>query len=224
MADQPMTPLPSATVVLVRSGTAGLETLLLQRAGRGGDPGPWVFPGGRVEPDDIVAGDETSVATARLAATRETREESGLHLEADTLGLVSRWVTPEIAPKRFDTWFFISEHDEAQSVQVDGEEMVDHRWIGARDALEADWIRLAPPQFVTLTWLLDFADARSAVSGLPRREFVTFRPRICPLPERAAVMLYPGDAGYEAGDPDRPGARHRLWADASGYRYERKDA
>ena len=221
MADQPMTPLPSATVVLVRGGGSELETLLLQRAGREGQPGPWVFPGGRVEPHDVVGGDESSVATARLAATRETQEESGLHLAADTLGLLSRWVTPEVSPKRFDTWFFIAEHDEAQSVQVDGEEMVDHRWIGAREALDADWIRLAPPQFVTLTWLLDFPHARAAAIELPERDFVTFRPRICRT-DTGAVMLYTGDAGYESADPNLPGARHRCVTDATWrYRYER---
>jgi len=35
------------------------------------------------------------------------------------------------------------------------------------------------------------------------------------------VMLYPGDAGYDAQDADRPGPRHRLWALAGGWRYER---
>jgi hypothetical protein len=34
-------------------------------------------------------------------------------------------------------------------------------------------------------------------------------------------MLYPGDAGYEANDPTRSGARHRILALASGWRYER---
>jgi hypothetical protein len=37
------------------------------------------------------------------------------------------------------------------------------------------------------------------------------------------TMLYPGDAGYEAGDPDLPGPRHRIQALASGWRYERSD-
>jgi hypothetical protein len=34
-------------------------------------------------------------------------------------------------------------------------------------------------------------------------------------------MLYPGDAGYEANDPARAGARHRILALPSGWRYER---
>jgi hypothetical protein len=34
-------------------------------------------------------------------------------------------------------------------------------------------------------------------------------------------ILYPGDAGYEAGDPARPGPRHRLWMQKERWRYER---
>ena len=34
-------------------------------------------------------------------------------------------------------------------------------------------------------------------------------------------MLYPGDAGYESGELDAAGARHRLWAVADPWRYER---
>ena len=39
-----------------------------------------------------------------------------------------------------------------------------------------------------------------------------------------AVAMWHGDAGYEAGEPGRPGARHRLWMLEDGWRYERSDA
>jgi 8-oxo-dGTP pyrophosphatase MutT (NUDIX family) len=46
-------PLPSATLVLLREGTEGLETLLLQRSSRSRFiPGAYVFPGGRIDPED----------------------------------------------------------------------------------------------------------------------------------------------------------------------------
>ena len=111
-----------------------------------------------------------------------------------------------------------------QEVRVDGQEIVNHRWISAAEALAANDtgdIRLAPPTFVTVTWIAEFASARDAIVTLPERELVTFRPRICRA-ESGAVMLYPGDAGYEAHDPERSGARHRVIADAQmRYRYER---
>jgi hypothetical protein len=35
--------------------------------------------------------------------------------------------------------------------------------------------------------------------------------------------MWDGDAGYEDGDPERPGPRHRLWLDAAGWRFERSE-
>jgi hypothetical protein len=33
-------------------------------------------------------------------------------------------------------------------------------------------------------------------------------------------MLYPGDAGYEAGDQDAEGRHHRMWMLEEGWRFE----
>ena len=37
------------------------------------------------------------------------------------------------------------------------------------------------------------------------------------------TAMWHGDAGYEDGDPDKPGARHRLWMVENGWHYERSD-
>ena len=47
------TPHPSGTVVVLRDAPE-LELLLLQRSTRDGQPGLWVFPGGKLEPDDGI--------------------------------------------------------------------------------------------------------------------------------------------------------------------------
>ena len=62
--------------------------------------------------------------------------------------------------------------------------------------------------------------AKIATKELGSRETVHFRPRITRVGE-GACMLYPGDAGYEANDPQATGARHRLLASKEGWRYER---
>jgi 8-oxo-dGTP pyrophosphatase MutT (NUDIX family) len=218
----PPEPKPSATVVLLRDGAAGLELLLLQRAPKGDKPGPWVFPGGKVEPGDIE-GEPSSRESALRAAVRETREEAGLVLEQGRLVVISRWITPEISPQRFDTWFFAGAIDASHEVVVCGSEMVAHRWLAPGAALEAQRsgeLSLAPPTFVTVTWLAEHTRAGDAVRALAAAPFITFRPHIHRSAE-GAVMLYPGDAGYEANDPERPGARHRILALPSGWRYER---
>ncbi len=216
-------PLPSGTVAALRDGAQGLEVLLLQRAQRPGDEAPaaWVFPGGKVE--DADRSGEDDAARARLAAVREAKEEAGLVLAERDLTLISRWITPDVSPRRFDTWFFATAVRRDTPIVVDGMEIGDHRWLGPEQALAAYQerrLKLAPPTFVTITWLREHREAGAALEALAAAEFVSFRPRIC-RQEGGACILYPGDSGYEAYDPDSPGSRHRLWASPDGYRYER---
>lgn len=219
-------PKPSATVVLIRDADDDLELLLLQRSSRKRDkPGPWVFPGGKVEATDIVGDAEELEHHARRAAVRETGEEANLVLSEADLVMISRWITPELAPRRFDTWFFLGTVGPDAAVEVDDAEMCAHRWLSPRSALaahETDEIRLAPPTFVTVTWLLDYVRCSDATEALGRGPIMTFRPRICPTP-KGACILYPGDIGYETGDTESPGARHRLWSHPNGFHYERSD-
>ena len=71
----PVTPRPSATVLLIRGGDPW-ELLLVHRPG-GSDfaAGAYVFPGGTVHADDMGWGDEI-----RMAAVREVFEEVGILL------------------------------------------------------------------------------------------------------------------------------------------------
>ena len=223
MTDVPE-PIPSATVVLLRDGARDIEVLLLQRSPRDGKPGPWVFPGGRVEPHDIAGSDPRSEASARAAAIRETHEEAGLRIEMARLEAISRWITPEVSSHRFDTWFFIGTRPADEPVRVDGEEISDHRWLSPGEILAAfgrKELRLAPPTFVTVSWLEEFVSADEAVAQLAARELVTFRPLILRTAQGSLVMLYPGDAGYDAADLEAQGARHRCHALEHGFRYER---
>src|SRR5256885_13264475 len=72
---KPVTPQPSATVLLIRNGEPW-EILLVHRPG-GADfaPGAYVFPGGTVHKDDRAWGDEIAAA-----AIRELFEETGILL------------------------------------------------------------------------------------------------------------------------------------------------
>ncbi len=111
MAD--LTPLPAATVTLVRDGAQGLEVLMMKRNMQSAFvPGRYLFPGGSVDPGDGLAdiyarcvGFTDAAASRRLgiesgglaywvAAIRESFEESGLLLAH---GENSRQVTHEQA-------------------------------------------------------------------------------------------------------------------------------
>jgi 8-oxo-dGTP pyrophosphatase MutT (NUDIX family) len=213
---------PAATVVLLRQQGDQCEVLLVQRSARlAFHGGAWVFPGGRLEAADYVGGDDVTTA-ARRAAVRETREEAGVALRADTLVLASRWITPAPLPKRFDTWFFAGLGDDSP-IEVDGGEIHDHRWMTAHAALAAQRsgaIELPPPTFVTITYLAACQSAGDALAAFARGPVETFEPRLYPV-EGGAVSLYAGDVAYADGELDRPGARHRLWMRESGWHYER---
>ena len=222
MSEAPAIAHPAATVVLLREGAGGCDVLLVRRSAQlAFHGGAWVFPGGRIDPADYETKAEDVVAAARRAAVREAREEAGLVVSPDNLVLVSRWITPTPLPKRFDTWFFAGLGDDAP-IAVDGVEIHDHRWMNAADALAAQRageIELPPPTFVTLTRVAQIGCAAEALAEFARGPMQTFQPRLCPI-EGGAVTLYAGDAGYDDGDVERPGRRHRLWILETGWRYE----
>lgn len=202
---------PSASVVLIRDGAAGLEVLLVQRhqaiAFHGG---AWVFPGGRVDAAD--GSEDNDELLARRAAVREVAEETGLQIEADDLVPFAHWTTPVELPKRFATWFFLIAVSDDQVVSVDGEEIVASRWEQPEQALKArvrGEIDLPAPTYVTLLGLGEFEHCAAALAAFEVADVVRFVPRLVKVPG-ARCTVYAEDAAYETLDADTPGARHRL--------------
>jgi 8-oxo-dGTP pyrophosphatase MutT (NUDIX family) len=83
----PVTPLPAATLVLLRDGVAGLEVLMLERHRDAFFSGALVFPGGRVDDQDHdlaraypAPGLAEDALAFRIAAIRESWEEAGILL------------------------------------------------------------------------------------------------------------------------------------------------
>jgi 8-oxo-dGTP pyrophosphatase MutT (NUDIX family) len=216
---------PAATVVLLRDGKAGAEVLLVRRNERlAFHGGAWVFPGGRIDPEDYATTPDSSdiVGVARAAAVREAREEAGLVLAREDLAVFARWVTPEQLPKRFDAWFFVG-RAASDAVTVDGREIHAHCWMRPADALEAQragGLDLPPPTFVTLTQFAPYRTVVQLLAAVTLGPVETYEPRLHPIPG-GACTLYAGDAAYETGDLQQPGRRHRLWMVDSGWRYER---
>ena len=80
MSDLPE-PIPAATLVLMRAAAAGgpPELLVTERTGHMAfAAGALVFPGGRIDADDEATADRFGTDPARIAAIRETIEETGL--------------------------------------------------------------------------------------------------------------------------------------------------
>jgi 8-oxo-dGTP pyrophosphatase MutT (NUDIX family) len=202
MSDLP-DPVPAATVVVVRDGEAGMEILLLRRSGVGAFPNFWVFPGGRVDLDDL--GDD-EMAKAAAAARREALEEVGLMLDPIKMHAFSHWTPPPIQPRRFATWFFVAQWQD-DDVVIDGTEIVEHRWLTPRAALEAGLL-MAPPTVVTLHELEDAGSFAMSQREPPHPRYMT---RPYTAADGRQVLLWHPDAGYETGDLDAQGPRNRLW-------------
>lgn len=129
-----------------------------------------VFPGGTVDESD---------RGSRETALRELAEETGVAGGSpEDLVLVSRWVTPRVAPQRFDTDFFIMVLDEPQDVVIDERELVGHAWSTPAEALSmaesGDW-RMILPTLAHLRWLSrrsTVEDAVQAARGADRRTLI----------------------------------------------------
>lgn len=205
--------IPAATVILLRDGDEGLETLMLRRNSKlefAG--GMWVFPGGRVDPEDYPPGRPDDVeAAVRVAAAREAEEEAGLACDPDAMVPFAHWTPPMVAIKRFATWFFVAEAPSGV-VTIDDGEIHESVWARPTDTLarrDAGEVELAPPTWVTLDRLsrsASVADALDEARNAPVEAFVTAIGK----DSDALVALWHGDAGYETGDASVPGPRHRL--------------
>jgi len=212
-------PIPAATVVLVRDGVDGLETLMLRRNARGPFGGMWVFPGGRVDSEDGVGDDG-----ALRAAVRETLEEASLVIDPGALVPFAHWTPPPVAPKRFATWFFLAPAPSGV-VAVDGQEIHDHIWVRPADAMrlrDEGEIELAPPTFVTLHKLSRSHDVAAALADAAAGPVEYFETRIVKASSGDLVAVWHGDAAYEGDDLDMAGGRHRLVMVTEQWTYERR--
>ncbi len=216
----------AATVILLRDGAAGIETLMLRRnsaldfAG-----GAWVFPGGRVDPEDVDAdAPEDELLAARNAAVREAREEADIVLDSASFVLLSRWCPPPEAPKRFNTWFFVAAAPDAHDVTIDGSEIHDHGWISPEEAMrrrDLGEVELFPPTWITLRQLLPYDRVDDAIAGIRTIEPEYFVTRVGKGGGPDRIIMWHGDAGYTTGEVDTPGPRHRLVMRSDGWIYDR---
>ncbi len=115
-----------------------------------------VFPGGGLDPADRSAADPI-----RRCAVRETEEETGVRLDLAALLPWAHWVTPEIEPRRYDTYFFLAELPEGQQADDRSGETDLAEWSTPDAALAAErtgQIALMPP---TLSILMELSELGS---------------------------------------------------------------
>jgi 8-oxo-dGTP pyrophosphatase MutT (NUDIX family) len=181
--------LPASSVIVLRDGP--LEVLMLRRSATASFvPNVWVFPGGMVDPSDAR---DSTLATHRIAAARELFEETGIWLgspprdaeekrrallaravtfeelldeapaDLEQLVRTSHWITPVGVPKRFDTWFFVTEVGRDAEASLVGDEASDLAWIMPEKALAT--LDMIFPTIKNLEALRGFASARELIAS-----------------------------------------------------------
>lgn len=171
----------------------------------------------RDRPGDRVvsfAGPGGAARAARLAGHRralnagtadffDVMRAERLHLALDRVHYVAHWVTPEGAPRRFDTRFFVTPAPEGQVAAHDAGETISHLWIRPADALarhRSGGLHLVLPTIQNLEALAASPTTEALLETVARiRDVPTIRPRLAGGPGGARLLM-PGDPGYD--DPN----------------------
>lgn len=192
---KPVQPRSAATVLLLRETKSGLQTYMMKRARTMAfAASAYVFPGGRLDPEDLEQGallddadidfgalalrlstDEREARGLLVCAARELEEEAGVVVDPRSLVVIDHWVTPEWEPLRYDVRFFVAYLPQGQDPQPRGTEAVEARWLAPADAIgEADAgdILLMAPTRAALEHLLEHSLIEKLIAAAHAREIV----------------------------------------------------
>jgi 8-oxo-dGTP pyrophosphatase MutT (NUDIX family) len=117
----------------------------------------------------VLTGDGLSPAPpGRDEALFTALLEGGIRMDSSSLTLVSRWVTPEEAPSRFDTLFYLAPAANAPEIRLDRDELVDHMWTTPAAALERHAtgdLEMFLPTLAHLRWLERRGSVEEAIAA-----------------------------------------------------------
>lgn len=193
-----VTPRDAGTVMVLRNGpeTGEVEVFMMHRQPTMAfAPNAVVFPGGGVEPSDYELGETLGLGPSwvgRLgvqtlhhagaivsAAIRELREEAGVVVAPQDLGLFGGWITPEMSPRRYRTWTFITSLPEGQEARELSTESTKVEWTTAAAALDradAGEMRLMTPAYSCLLALSTYETIEDALRWAGSASVTMFTP------------------------------------------------
>lgn len=130
----------------------------------------------------------------------EVLHRQDLYLAVDRVYYFSHWITPEGAPKRYDTRFFVAALPPGQVPVHDEHETVDTVWVRPADALAraaAGELDVIFPTMKNLEAIGRFSTSQELLAAAAAVERVpTVLPRVV-ADHRGFRILLPGDPGYD---------------------------
>lgn len=145
----------------------------------------------------LVAG-WTAVHAAPAPSFLDLVRSQGLVMDLDAICPFGHWVTPDMAPKRFDTHFLLGRAPPGAEPVSDGGETVSVEWVRPSDALgrvEAGDYSILFPTLMNLKRLAESADAESAIAAARTRPVFTVQPSVSRRDGKTFICI-PAEAGY----------------------------
>jgi 8-oxo-dGTP pyrophosphatase MutT (NUDIX family) len=136
----------------------------------------------------------------RTLAFSDLLVRRGLVLRSDLLRCWAHWITPDGAPLRYDTRFFVAAVPAGQRTRDVGGEYDEVTWVRPADAVEA-WsegaMPMLPPTLRTLAELASYGSVEEVLAAAEHRRIEPIQPKAV-LDGEAVRFVLPGDPEYGA--------------------------
>lgn len=163
-------------------------------------------PDGEIVDLDHHAGRDRWQAHRTAVDTGERRlievcEAEGLRLAVDGMHYFGHWITPEGAPRRYDTRFFLAAAPTRQTPLHDDHEVIANEWVRPAEAIDrvlAGELTMMPPTISCLRAVARFETAADALAAATEiTDVPTILPRVIADGSGVRIAL-PGDPEYDA--------------------------
>ncbi len=124
--------------------------------------------------------------------------EENIKFNLDNLIPFAHWITPQMMPKRFDTYFYIAEAPKDHLGSHDGKESVDSIWITPKQALDDCYSKkrtIIFPTRMNLEKLSRFKTVKEALEKIKKETIITVEPKI-EKNNDGVFLTIPENAGY----------------------------
>ncbi|MCA9580540.1 MAG: NUDIX hydrolase [Myxococcales bacterium] len=170
-----------------------------------------------------IAQDQIPIVRRQLASNTSFErilEAQRANLALDRLVPWTRWITPEVEPRRYDTRFFLAKVQPEVEATHDDRETTGQGWFSPSAALEAadaGTIGLAPPTHRSLEMLSAARSLSDALDSARRKKPPLVRP-VFGQDGEVPFLALPGDPAHPEGQAVIPGPtrfvleRGRWWS------------